>query len=144
MDSMRAAAANTTSQQGKCCRCAATGPRWDRIAGKEYCPNCQESLAQGEAPPLVERTEKRPCAACGHIGTVCYRTLPRERGQAVEIDLCPEHLRALLGRRLGPNAFYQLRRRLGTLGLDTEELFLLHGAFYDGGGRALQPALETE
>jgi hypothetical protein len=56
------------------------------------------------------------------------------------MDLCPEHLRALIGRRLSPAAFHQLRRQLFTLGLDPEAIFLMHGAFYDQGGQALQPA----
>jgi hypothetical protein len=43
---------------------------------------------------------------------------------------------------LGPYAFNQLRRQLATLGLGVEDLFLLHGAFYDSQGRALQPAVE--
>jgi hypothetical protein len=58
------------------------------------------------------------------------------------MDLCPEHLRGLVGRWLGPYAFNQLRRQLSQLGLEPEDLFLLHRAFYDDKGRALQPALE--
>jgi hypothetical protein len=60
----------------------------------------------------------------------------------VEIELCPEHIRALVARRLGPHAFEQLRRQLQVLGLEVAEVFLLHEAFYDPMGRALQPALE--
>jgi hypothetical protein len=62
----------------------------------------------------------------------------------VEIDLCPEHLRGLLGRRLSAPAFGQLRRRLQQLGLDVERIFLLHDAFYDPQGKALQPAFELQ
>src|SRR5947209_19473094 len=83
-----------------CCRCAAGDRRWDRIAGKAYCPGCEEALAQGVAAPLVERTEKNECAVCHQQGTVRLLTYPHEAVQAVEIDLCPDHLRALLGRRL--------------------------------------------
>jgi hypothetical protein len=60
------------------------------------------------------------------------------------MDLCPEHVRALLGRRLSTSAFEQLRRRLRTLDLGVEQIFLLHDAFYDERGRALQPALEPD
>jgi hypothetical protein len=93
---------------------------------------------------MTERTAKKPCAACGKIGTVCYLTYPLQTSTPVEMDLCPEHLRALLGRRLGPYAFHQLRRRLHLLGLGVELIFLLHDAFYDEQGRALQPATEPD
>jgi hypothetical protein len=59
------------------------------------------------------------------------------------MDLCPEHLRSLLARRLGPYAFNQIRRQLQAAGFDVEDLFLLHGAFYDAQGRALHPAYEN-
>jgi hypothetical protein len=63
-----------------------------------------------------------------------------QSSKPLEVDLCPEHLRALLGRRLGPYAFHQLRRRLHLLGLGVELVFLLHDSFYDENGKALQPA----
>jgi hypothetical protein len=113
------------------------------MAGKPYCPNCQEALALGEGPPLIERTEKKTCAVCSHTGTLCYLTFPLHARRALEFDLCPEHLRALLGRRLGPHAFHQLGRQLQGLGIGVEDVFLLHGAFYDCQGRALQPADAT-
>jgi hypothetical protein len=53
-------------------------------------------------------------------------------------------MRGLVGRRLGPHAFEQLRRQLYALELETREIFLLHEAFYDPSGRALQPAGEWE
>jgi hypothetical protein len=127
-----------------CCRCAGGECRWDRIAGKAYCPACQEALVVGVADPLVEPTEKNPCAACGRIGTVCFLSFPLQAATPIEIDLCPEHLRALLGRRLSPPAFGQLRRRLHQVDLDVERIFLLHDAFYDQHGHALQPAVESE
>jgi hypothetical protein len=58
------------------------------------------------------------------------------------MDVCSEHLRALVGRRLGPHAFEQMRRQLFGLGLEVTNIFLLHEAFYDEQGRAIQPALE--
>ena len=127
-----------------CCRCSSRERRWDRIAGKAYCPECQESLVMGLADPLVERTEQQHCGACGWIGTVRFLTFPLQGVTPVEMDLCPEHLRALLGRRLNPAAFGQLRRRLRGLGLTVERIFLLHDAFYDEQGHALQPAFEVD
>jgi hypothetical protein len=98
----------------------------------------------GLADPLVERTERQPCGACRWIGTVRFLTFPLQGATPVEMDLCPEHLRALLGRRLNPAAFGHLRRRLQGLGLTVERIFLLHDAFYDEQGRALQPAVEVD
>lgn len=144
MNSLRITAVDQSTHGGPCCRCGTGERRWDRIAGKPYCPNCQESLAQGEGPPLIEPTEKNACAICSEAGTVRYLTFPLHASSAVEIDLCPEHLRGLLGRRLGPYAFHQLRRRLLVHGIDVEEVFLLHAAFYDRHGRALHPAVEVE
>jgi hypothetical protein len=125
-----------------CCRCSDSTRPWDRIAGKTYCPNCLECLAVGEGDPLVERTDKRRCAVCHHQGTIRYLTFPLHSHRPVEMDLCAEHLRAMVGRRLGPHAFEQLRRQLYALGLEVADVFLLHEAFYDEQGRAIQPAVE--
>lgn len=127
-----------------CCRCAAGARPWDRIAEQAYCPNCQEELVLGEAAPLVARAERRRCVVCGRIGTVRFATFPLHAQSPVEMDVCGEHLRGLLGRRLGPFAFHQLRRQLRNVRLQTEDIFLLHGAFYDGEGKALRPALERD
>jgi len=127
-----------------CCRCCATGGKWDRIAGKAYCPECQEALIQGLSEPLREPTQRNSCAACARLGTVTFLTFPLRSSAPVEMDLCPEHLRCLIGRRLGPFAFHQLRRRLIKLGLGVEMIFLLHDAFYDNSGQALQPAEQAE
>ena len=144
MDSLRITPTDTKSTMAPCSRCGDTGGRWDQIADKVYCPNCLEMLAVGEAEPLVERTQRYPCAACHQSGTICYLTYPLQGSGPLEMDLCPEHLRALLGRRLGPHAFHQLRRQLRVLNFSVEEIFLLHGAFYDTNGRALQPAVSLE
>jgi hypothetical protein len=125
-----------------CCRCDNADRPWDRIAGKAYCPECQELLILGESPPLVERTERRPCAICHKIGAVGFLTFPLPGTRPLAMDFCPEHLRALLGRRLGPFAYHQLRRQLDALGLTADDFFLLHNAFYDPSGHALQPALD--
>ena len=142
MESLRVIPAASIPQNLPCCRCGRAERCWDRIAGKAYCPNCQEMLAMGEGPPLRERTEKLRCTVCQKVGTVCFHSFPLHSGTAVAMDLCPEHLRALVGRRLGPYAFNQLRRKLNAAGLGVEHLFLLHGAFYDSQGRALQPAID--
>ncbi len=144
MNGVRLAASDHVFVQVPCCRCPESDRRWDRIAGKPYCPNCQEALAVGEAEALIERTDPRPCAACGHRGAVCFLTFPLDAPRPVEIDLCPQHLRGLLGRCLGPRAFHQLRRQLARLGVEASEVFLLHDSFYDAHGRALQPATEAE
>jgi len=144
MDSVRLASPDDVYVGVACCRCAEKDRRWDRTAGKAYCPNCQEALALGEAEPLIERTEKRLCAACSRQGTISFVTFPLDAPRPVEIDVCPEHLRGLLGRCLAPRAFHQLRRQLFLLGVDVAEVFLLHKTFYDSHGRALQPALEAD
>src|SRR5436309_13603064 len=129
MDSIRIASPREVAAEAECCRCeGAIGP-WDRIVGKAYCPNCQELLAVGETAPLIERAEKRRCTICNCAGTVRFATFPLEVNWAIEMDLCPEHLRGLLGRRLGAHAFQQLRRQLATLGVDVTNVFLLHEAF---------------
>ena len=143
MESLRLAPHPTTCG-ANCCRCNDESGRWDRIAGKAYCPDCQESLVMGLARPLVERTQKNCCAACGKMGTVCFTSFPLNQTLTVEMDLCPEHLRALMGRRLGPGAYHQIHRQLQVLGISADQVFLLHNAFYDANGRALQPAAEPE
>jgi hypothetical protein len=109
-----------------------------------YCPECQEALILGLAAPIIEPAQRNACAACNRSGTVQYLTFPLKSSTPIEIDLCPEHIRGLLGRRLRPYAFHQLRRRLFALGLRVGRIFLLHNAFYDNVGRALQPAEEAD
>jgi len=144
MDSLRLAPSRNVPSTVPCCRCGSDDRKWDHIGSKAYCPECQESLVLGLAEPLTEHTEKNRCAVCSKVGTVRYLTFPLQATTPVEIDLCSEHLRALIGRRLGPYAFHQLRRRLHVLGLGVELIFLLHNAFYDEHGRALQPAAEPD
>jgi hypothetical protein len=70
-------------------------------------------------------------------------TYPLHGRTPVEMDLCGEHLRALIGRRLGPAVFWELCRKLAELGLQREQVFLLHEAFYDSKGQSLQPIPPT-
>jgi hypothetical protein len=143
MDNLRLCSPEEVTTSVPCCRCAAVAVTWDRIIDQPYCPNCQEALATGEAPPLIAKTEKNHCTVCNCVGTVRYMTVPLNSTNPIVMDLCPEHLRGLLGRRLGNHAFIHLRRRLAKLGIDVADVFLLHDAFYDANGRALQPAIET-
>lgn len=143
MNSLRFAATMGPVSPDSCCRCSQPGERWDRIAAKAYCPQCQEQLAAGELEPLVEPTVPQLCAACGRRGTVCFQTFPLQASQAIEMDLCPAHLRDVLSRRLGQSSYHQLLRQLRTLGLQASEVFLLHDAFYDRRGRALKPVQDA-
>jgi hypothetical protein len=141
MERLRLAPLTEPNSVTSCCRCAAGPQNWDRIAGKPICPNCQEELALGVGEPLIVKTEPSRCLVCARRGTVRYLTTPLHATAAVEMDLCGEHLRGLLGRCLGPYAYHQLRRQLRTLRVGTEEVFLLHSEFYDLQGRALRPAI---
>src|SRR5262249_59669451 len=58
MGGMRLSPPDRVPHWEPCCRCGKLAQGWDRIVDKAYCPECQESLASGEAPPLVERTQK--------------------------------------------------------------------------------------
>lgn len=144
MESLRKAPSQRLPAIMPCCRCASAERSWDRMAGKAYCPDCQEALVTGLADPFVARTEKRFCSICSRIGTVRFLTFPLHNPTPVEMDFCPEHLRALIGRRLSMAAVAQLRRGLGLIGMSINHVFLLHDAFYDEYGRALQPAAEPE
>jgi hypothetical protein len=144
MDGLRVLAQECVFPPRPCCHCQAEGCEWDRVNGLPCCPDCQEALAQGYADPLILRTERRPCSLCSHLGSVRFLTFPLGLREPVEMDLCAAHFRALLGRRLAPAAFAQLRRQLAVLGLSPHGIFLLHEAFYDDDGRALQPAVEVD
>lgn len=142
MQSVRLASADEIYPRVPCSVCGDSHGHWDTVAGKPYCPNCLESLAVGEADPLIVRVDRRRCAICYHLGTLTFYTFPLHWQRPVEFDLCGDHLRGLIARRLGPHAFEQLRRQLHGLDIDVHRIFLLHEAFYDVHGRALQPALD--
>jgi hypothetical protein len=143
MDSLRLISAEGISPQAPCSQCGASGCQWDRIVDLPFCPDCEEALAAGEGASLVIRTQKMACAICDRVGSVPFRTFPLHGRSILEMHLCGEHFRALLGRRLGPLAFQVLQRRLHKLGVDVERVFLLHEVFYDPLGRALQPVDES-
>jgi len=144
MDRLRLAPLEDADARTCCCRCGAGEQRWDRIAGRSYCPNCQEELAMGVAAPLKEATEPGRCLVCARRGTVRFQTVPLHAASALELDLCGEHLRGLLGRRLGPYAYQQIKRMLRTMDVQPDSIFLLHNEFYDVHGRALRPAMDAE
>ena len=143
MDGLRVLKGELTPQ-APCSRCQSSGCPWDRLAGQPVCPDCQEALAQGEGEAFVVRTERRRCAVCQQTGTVRYLTYPLHATEPVEMDLCPRHFQSLLARRLDSHAYHQLSRQLQTLGFTSRQVFLLHEAFYDRHGRALQPAREVD
>lgn len=142
MDSLRMVAEKSVSLTVPCCRCGANRGHWDRIAAKAYCPQCEEAIILGEGEPLIERRQKNLCTVCHQPGTLCYLTFPLQSTKPVEMDLCGQHLRDLLSRRLPPYAFHQLQRQLHEHGFETCDIFLLHEAFYDPTGRALHPIRE--
>jgi hypothetical protein len=144
MNTIRLAAADSFTLWQPCCRCGAVALGWDTIAGKPYCPHCEEAIVQGDGEPLIVSAQPRQCCACAKVGTVTLQTFPLKASHPVEMDLCPNHLRALLGRKLGAHSYGQLRRQLAVLDLDVHDVFLLHEAFYDACGRALLPAGEPE
>src|SRR5437879_2941236 len=90
MNSIRLAAADSFNLWQPCCRCGDVALGWDRIAGKSYCPACEEAIMQGEGEPLIEMTRRRPCNACQRAGSVTVHTFPLKSSQALELDLCPE------------------------------------------------------
>ncbi len=142
MDGLRSLAGEERAAPTVCGRCRAAGCPWDRVGSVSICPDCQEMLVRGEGEPLALAVEPRRCAACDSAGTVPFVTVPL-RAEAVVIDLCPAHFRALLRRSLDRAAFLELSRRLLDAGLVPGRIFLLHEAFYDRQGRALQPVGEA-
>jgi hypothetical protein len=143
MDRLRLTALSRAALRVRCARCPAGERHWDRVAGKPYCPNCQEAIALGEFPPIREKPEARRCVVCDRLGTVRFLTFPLNHAAALELDICSLHLADLVGRRLSRHAFRQLKRQMLTLNVQTDEVFLLHHEFYDHEGQALRPA-ETE
>ena len=143
MSAMRMVRDASVMPRSPCSRCGAIGCHWDHLVGRPLCPDCQEALLRGNAEALVLRRERRGCAVCEQIGTVRYLTFPLHEPEPIEIDLCPAHLRDLMGRRLSRRAFRRLRRQLNLLGLAVEQIFLLHESFYDESGTALRPMTEA-
>lgn len=140
MESLRLAPGLSKPAFLPCTRCGNDDRDWDRLGGRAFCTECQESLILGRAAPLRLRTTARRCAACLAPGTVSFLTFPLRSRTPVEMHLCGPHIRGLLTRDLAAPAFLRLRRRLALVGIDVQNIFLLHGVFYDNRGRALQPA----
>jgi len=122
-----------------CSRCRAQGCPWDRLDGAPLCPDCQQLLLLGQGDPIRIVPVEGRCAVCRVPRVVRYQTSPLRSQRLLEIDLCPDHLEALLGRRMSPRALARLALHLEELGLSSAQIFLLHESFYDTAGRALQP-----
>jgi hypothetical protein len=142
MEALRWVTNQGQSLHTPCSRCEAAGCPWDQVAAKPICPDCQELLARGEGPPLIERVERKPCVVCDQVGTLRFLTLPLHGSEAIEMDLCGAHFQALVRRQLDRFSYHQLCRRLKQLGVHPREVFLLHEAFYDEFGHPLQPVQE--
>jgi hypothetical protein len=136
MESLRLAPGLSKPAFLPCTRCGNDDRDWDRLGGRAFCTECQESLMLGRAAPLRLRASARRCAA--------FLTFPLRSRTPVEMHLCGPHIRSLLTRDLAAPAFLRLRRRLAAVGIDVQNVFLLHGVFYDERGRALQPAPDPE
>ncbi len=144
MSCLRLVQKDTRASLAPCSRCGAGDGHWDRILTEPICPECQEELVLGRGAPLIVPVQDRCCVVCARWGTVPFQTFPVREPTALEMDLCPRHLRSLLGRRLTVTAFQILRRQLNLLGFAVEQLFLLHESFYDEQGEALQPVPEID
>jgi len=144
MNGLRIVTGQGTIPLTPCSRCQADGCPWDYIADKPICPDCQERIAMGESAPIAERLDKsHACAICGITGTVRYLTYPLHLSEPLEIDLCGEHLQGLLYRRLDRLAYLHLTGQLEDVGVNSQQIFLLHNAFYDEYGLPLQPVADT-
>jgi hypothetical protein len=126
-----------------CSRCDNNGHYWDRIAGRVYCHNCLEDIAAGMTHHIAEPSEPRKCAAktstCS-FGTLRFFTYLLGTQTPIEIDLCGKHLRELISRDM-VYAHHVLRTELAKFQIDIEQIFLLHGAFYDARKGPLLPVV---
>lgn len=126
----------------KCALCDVTGAPWDEIDGLPLCPDCMEDLAAGKAQAtqfMVWRSE--PCCVCQRLGSVKFATTPLQtiKPLVATLPFCPLHLRALIGRSLDCRDFALLIGFLDQFFLAPSQIFLLHEAFYDRAGKAIQP-----
>ena len=118
---------------------------FDRVGDVVVCPDCQALAVRGELSPALALSLNvgRACLFCNQTGTIPFVTWPLHGERALEFDLCPDHLRALLGRRLEPDQLRQVHRHLYSIGLQPRQVFLLCEAFYDEAtGKALLPVPE--
>ena len=116
MESIRLASADSIFPKIPCCRCGDQSRWWDRIAGKTYCPNCLEGAGRWGKAIRWLRAPTADAARFAIISARCATSPSRSHSRRpVEMELCSEHVRALVARRLGPHAFEQLRRQLSGL-----------------------------
>lgn len=126
-----------------CVNCGDNSCHWDLVGGAPFCPSCLEDVAMGEdCGALTIRSSPAHCVICGQRGTIPFASFPRNWNRPIEFDLCGYHARSVIARALGPQAVGKLRIVLCGMGIDPESIFLLHDAFYDKHGVALQKAIE--
>ncbi len=138
-----------------CDVCKSTGCPWDRLGydprtgdWKTICPDCQQEA-------VVSGTHARfhlvwgHCVCCDDPFTGCRGGFPRKvtpvltfplhTKRVLRLEFCAAHFHEFVGRRLGSWRLIILHRRLHWLGVCPRRVFLLHEAFYDHAGKALQP-----
>ncbi len=125
-----------------CERCEDARRPWDRIADTAVCPNCIENLMVGMSDHLRFAVQEIRCTLCASLTSVMFQSVPRHSFLPVKIPLCGNHLRALASRDLDPESYGLLKKQLAYFGLSVENIFLLHGNFYDAKGKALQPIVD--
>lgn len=139
MKSLRLIRATSMNIELPCLICDAYGCPWDQIGNKPICTDCQERIMLGEIDPWQIPAEEGACLLCSSQSTIRYLTFPLCDPDPIEMDLCGRHLHALISRSLTSRAYRRLRRHVNRLGFAIEQFFLLHEAFYDEEGQALQP-----
>lgn len=125
-----------------CALCKMKGCPWDEIDSVPLCPDCLEGLAAGEIEAVkFSVIRSAHCCICRSLGAVRFVTVPLRTPahMVTTLGFCPLHLRALVGRSLDHKDFGYLAVLLAAFGLRTYQVFLLHEAFYDQDGRAVDP-----
>ena len=125
--------------------------RWGMIG-------CGDVAEVKSGPGFYKARNSELRAVMRRNGDLAHHTSPNVDVAAIQLDdlamECDDSLQYLLAflmlrvcvilRRLNARAFQNLRGQLQDLGLKAEQVFLLHEAFYDRHGRALQPAREVD
>jgi hypothetical protein len=138
--SIRTITESTLLQPSDCAMCSdAPKKPWDRIDQVPYCMDCIENLMLGTAVPIKAQIEKYRCDICYRMGSVDFQTIPLHKNFGLIMHLCSVHLYDLLSRNLSEINFKYLRAQLKNFSVNVQEIFFLHGAFYDQDGRAIQP-----
>ena len=118
MESLRLAPADSIFPKIPCSRCADHSRGGTGSSAKPIARTASKRWRGERRSPLWKKPIAGVVAICHHLGTVRYVTFPLHSRRPVEMELCSEHLRALIVRRLGPHGFEQLRRQLHNLGIE--------------------------